>query len=395
MKKLGHTMYNPATIEAELAVQHGINPTNATSRSSFWDFAISVQQFRVYLVMLGGQPHVTMIHTPGAYYSIINHSTSTYQGRVLAFIGDQRATKEPNPVCMPTTKTWEWFSGDAVTHFAAFNDHYAVDASRGTLWMPVTGEDTSGAIQVPHLLAIPNVLVDLLRTQGMAITPHEILMMVDDFIASSPHPTGQQLECVRKWCLVAGQSGANRKSKVFLEISPVTIDDDDFDLWVGNCLDISLGPRLGGSPQATVGPEANGGMDYSALARMMDMTVGTMMMHLNQAVAPQWGGQGLSGNKTALSTGKGFDHDQVAKLTDACGVCNAQQIPAIWSAIQATKGKSFDSYRAHIAKSVDAWCCSHHIDRDKSIFLEEFFFEDLVALRFNPGGTVAQYQLVA
>jgi hypothetical protein len=143
--------------------------------------------------MLGGQPHATIIHTPRANHSI-NPAMSAYQGRVLAFIGDQRATKESNPVCMPTTKTWEWFSGNAVTNFAAFKDHYAADISHGTLWTLVMGEDTSGAIQVPHLLAIPNVLVDLLRTQGMAITPHEVLMTVDDFIASSPHPTGQEWE---------------------------------------------------------------------------------------------------------------------------------------------------------------------------------------------------------
>jgi hypothetical protein len=195
-------------------------------------------------------------------------------------------------------------------------------------------------------------------------------MTLDDFITSSLHPTGQQWECVCKWCLMAGQSGANWKSKDFLETSPVTIDDDDFDLWVENCLDISLGPCPSGSPQATAGPAANGGMDYSILLRMLATTIGTRMMHLNQAVAPQGGGQGLLGNKTALSTGKGFDQDQVAKPKNACGICNTQQIPAIWSVIQATKGKSFDSYRAHVAKSVDAWCPSHHIDRDKSIFLE-------------------------
>ncbi len=175
MKKLGHTMYNPATIKAKLVVQRGINPTNATSRSSFRDFAISVQQFRVYLAMLGGQPHVTMIHTPGAY-CFINPTTSAYEGRKLVFIGDRRATKEPNPVCMPTTKTWEWFSGNMVTNFAAFEDHYATKANHGTLWTPVAGEDTSGAIQVPHMLAIPNVLVDLLHTQGTAITLHEVLV---------------------------------------------------------------------------------------------------------------------------------------------------------------------------------------------------------------------------
>ncbi len=83
MKKLGHTMYNPATIEAKLAIQCGINPTNATSRSSFQDFAVNVQHFCIYLAMLGGKPHVNMIHTPGAYYSI-NPAISAYQGQVLA-----------------------------------------------------------------------------------------------------------------------------------------------------------------------------------------------------------------------------------------------------------------------------------------------------------------------
>jgi hypothetical protein len=41
------------------------------------------------------------------------------------------------------------------------------------------------------------------------------------------------------------------------------------------------------------------------------------------------------------------------------------------------------------------WCRLHHINRDKSIFLKAKFSEDLVALRFNPGGPVAQLHSVA
>ncbi len=63
-------------------------------------------------------------------------------------------------MCLPTTKTWEWYLGNAVTNFRAFEGRFAVEASRGTLWMLGVGEGTSGAIQAPHLLAIPNVLVD-------------------------------------------------------------------------------------------------------------------------------------------------------------------------------------------------------------------------------------------
>jgi hypothetical protein len=62
--------------------------------------------------------------------------------------------------------------------------------------------------------------------------------------------------------------------------------------------------------------------------------------------------------------------------------------------IEAWKGKSFDTYHPHLAKSGDSWCRSYHIDKDKSIFLDAKFFEDLVALRFNPGGPVAQFQSV-
>jgi hypothetical protein len=114
-------------------------------------------------------------------------------------------------------------------------------------------------------------------------------------------------------------------------------------------------------------------------------------MHFSQAMTPGSTGVVMAGNDTALATGKGFDQDQIAKLQDACGVRNAQQIPPIWAVIQGSKGKSFDTYRAHLAKSVKSWCRSHHIDRNKSIFLDSKFFEDLVALRFNPGGPVVQY----
>jgi hypothetical protein len=54
-----------------------------------------------------------------------------------------------------------------------------------------------------------------------------------------------------------------------------------------------------------------------------------------------------------------------------------------------------DTYCAHLSKSIESWCRAHHIDRDKSLFLEAKFFKDLVALRFNLGGPVAQFHSVA
>ena len=116
LQKLGGKMYVPASIQVELAVQLRGTPGDLANRMSFRKFVVNVQEFWVYLAMLGNQTHVSMIHTPGVYYSFA-FATSTYQGEVLAFIGDRRATKEPTLLCLLMTKTLEWHAGDAVTDF--------------------------------------------------------------------------------------------------------------------------------------------------------------------------------------------------------------------------------------------------------------------------------------
>jgi hypothetical protein len=151
-------------------------------------------------------------------------------------IGDRRATKEPTPICLPTTKSWEWHTGYAVTDFARLAEYYERSKNKGTLWTPGATDGATAAIQVPNLLAIPNALVHLLRNQGAVITPYDVLATIDGYLQEGRAPAEQEWEHVRNWCLVASQAGANGKSKVFLETSPVTIDKEDFDKWVANCL---------------------------------------------------------------------------------------------------------------------------------------------------------------
>jgi hypothetical protein len=167
-----------------------------------------------------------------------------------------------------------------------------------------------------------------------------------------------------------------------MDTSPVMIDDEEFDRWVGNKLDATLGPRpTAVATRGTQGaPVPQHGMDYVALSKMLATTIGTNMMNFSNAIAPQFSAASSTGSDTPLSTGKGFDQDQIAKLKDVCGVYNAQHIPAIWSVIQATEGKSINSYWAHLSKSIESWCRAHHINHDKSLFLEAKFFKDLVAL---------------
>ena len=134
---------------------------------------------------------------------------------------------------------------------------------------------------------------------------------------------------------MAGQANTNGKSKVFLDTTPVTVDDEDFDQWVGTRLDIAFRP----CPSTSAGPGAGitgnqPAMDFLALSQMLSTTIGTNMMQFSQAVTPTVGAAGATGGDTALATGKGFDQDQIAKLKGACGVRNAQQIPVIAPTLQ-------------------------------------------------------------
>jgi hypothetical protein len=69
---------------------------------------------------------------------------------------------------------------------------------------------------------------------------------------------------------------------------------------------------------------------------MLDTTIGANMINFSNAIAPQLETASAAASKTPLSTDKGFDQDQIAKLKDVCRV--SQHIPAILSVIQATKG---------------------------------------------------------
>jgi hypothetical protein len=136
--------------------------------------------------------------------------------------------------------------------------------------------------------------------------------------------------------------------------------------------------------------------DYLQMSRLLAATVGQGMMQFTHALAPQAApGAASLGQMASLEMGKGFNCDQIAKLKDACGMNMAKDTPHIWYIIQMTKGNAYNTYRNHLKKSIKSWCRTRHNKRDKSIFLTAKFVDNLVAMRVNPEGPVAQYGSVA
>ncbi len=261
-------------------------------------------------------------------------------------------------------------------------------------WIPSTA--LTSTMKAPYLLAIPNAVVEILRKLGGASMPADVLGVIDAATQTiKGGVTKDQWSTVTDWCLLAGQADENgKKSLLSIEVDLVAIDDKEFDVWVGGKLDVALGPHPMKTPQVAMANQPPM-QDYLQMLRLLASTVGQGMMQFSQAVAMQatTGGTATLGQATPLESSKGFDRDQIAKLKDECGMMSAKDIPHIWYVIQTTRRKAYDTYQDHLKKSIEAWCRSRHIQRDKSIYLKAQFFDDLAALRFNPGGPVAQYKL--
>jgi hypothetical protein len=143
--------------------------------------------------MIGDQKTITMIYTLGAFYSL-KTATNSNQGKVLAFIGNWRATKEPTPICLLQTKAWQWYTRQAMDNAEALVNHYSDPDTRGMWWRPTGGATTK--MRVLYLLSIPNALVDLLRNQGTQVTPADVWTTINDVIANGG-TTEVQWETVR------------------------------------------------------------------------------------------------------------------------------------------------------------------------------------------------------
>jgi hypothetical protein len=76
-------------------------------------------------------------------------------------------------------KTWQWFTGKAIIDDTKFLEYHGNQTNLETLWKPTANDGMAVNVKVPNLLAIPNVLVDVLRNQGTAATPGVVHAYMD------------------------------------------------------------------------------------------------------------------------------------------------------------------------------------------------------------------------
>jgi len=94
----------------------------------------SLQEFKAYMFVKQGSCFATVMHSP-MKFPAISAATGHLQGRIIGFVGDRTATREPTPILLPQRKTWEWVKETVNTDGPALLKYYADDPTRiGTLW---------------------------------------------------------------------------------------------------------------------------------------------------------------------------------------------------------------------------------------------------------------------
>jgi hypothetical protein len=82
--------------------------------------------------------------------------------------------------------------GSAIKDYDMFHKYHSNKANQGTLWALGANNGAPEAMPAPNLLAIPNALISLLRTQGPLITLNEVHQLWTcplNAALTPPHPT--------------------------------------------------------------------------------------------------------------------------------------------------------------------------------------------------------------
>jgi hypothetical protein len=88
--------------------------------------------------------------------------------------------------------------------------------------------------------------------------------------------------------------------------------------------------------------------------------------------------------------GKKYDEYQQAILKGFAHTHEQNEVPRIWGAFQSTK--HMDTHRDNITRAMMVWATSQqqHVTIDRSLYLPVTTLREILALRFNPGGTMAE-----
>ena len=385
----------PTTIPQELNWQRSVEG-DPTKINHWKDVMGNLQEFKAYIFVRQGSCYATVMHSP-MKFAAISPATAHLQGRIIGFVGDRTATREPTPILLPQLKTWQWVKETVFTDGPALIKHFGDDPARtGTLWKGEGGDDDSKTeLHAPRLLSIPLWLLDRIRQEGRALMPYEILHMVVHHIEEvDTREYTDAWATVAAWCILASQGNTSGESLMSFSIEAITeVEDDYLGRWLEQRLDTTMGPRQQGAVPA-VAPYRGGAPGPMSQATFAADIGKGVALGLKALGAPMATGHLQSPTKDGDEKTR-YTDDDIAAIMGFSHVHRGDQVQPIWITMNNAKQKNHDVFRRQLLARMTDWAYDRRITIDTGVFLDVETVKAIVDLKFNPGEGVAHLNSAA
>ena len=352
-------------------------------------------------------PFLQVIHSIATY--AVRGGTSDLHNKDFGFVGDRTDLRIPAPV-MLDEKLWKYVTKKVVLDIGPLEVFYA-QLQNKRKWYTPTDRTGAANASVPRMLQLPApFLVFCLERQR---TPFELHQFIARYATREDSEVNiDDCQLLMDWCIVAAHAGTSPTSSMLetaLQTAPG--DDENFLRWLRltDCtLDLNLqATGTHGTPgpppaeQATAMPQHTSPVPpkFAPPTTAMDPTADVwrqMATNLSQSIVAAAAALNPSNTDHATESyedgGKKYDEFQLAILMGFSHSHDVTGVPRTWARFQYTK--NMDTHRDNIKRKMIEWATSEdhpmHVSIDRGLFFTTASIRDIISLKFNPGGTIAE-----
>ena len=427
-----------AMAAARLAREHGLG----TGQTLHWQADTGgdnakIKSFRqdilqqldlvAFAFMRPGSGFIQVMHSPATFS--VQGGDAEMKGKDYGFVGD-RSDIIPHPsAVLIEDKVWKWVTKKVNLDITPLEFFYAIPGNDRKFWHP-TNREGEQDVAVPRILLLPTAF--LAYCVDKPRTPFDLHQFVAMYATSATSEiTINDCQLVRDWCIVAAhhENSSNTNSTLAHTFPTAPTHDEVFARWLNKVVNTTLGSASTPAAQPHPAPvQAAPTVQPHPAPVEQPQPVAPPMAPLNTPWVPpglppppqdMWAQiaanltQGIASVAASLQPpqttrgdsttayeegGKYYDDFQLAVIKGFSHTHDANQVQQIWPMFQMTK--HMDTHRDNIKRKMVDWALSitptkrEQVQIERGLYIAKQTMQDILALRFNPGGGSAELSTV-
>ena len=372
--------YTRAEMRAELEMQANIKGDNQ-AMATFRTEILQQQGLTVFAFLQPKDTTIHLMHSPATYYA--RGASGPLRGKDIGFVGDRSVFNSPAPIVLQPEKPWKWMTKQIVAEAPTLEYFYANPHNKGKLFTPATGA-TLTRVTAPRLLLLPGNLIHYCAEAPR--TPWDLHQHVTSLLAAPDSGYDfQHYALVLDWCFMASHMEGSGNDSVLQYELQAAASNDIFHRWARTRIHATLGSTQAHTPAQ---PHMAPPQDLTQLSTIAAEFGRGVIDALRPPTATATIANVLGTTQAGTDT-KEYDKFQKAILKGFSHCPTEAGLQPIWDLF--CKTKNVDTHRLHLREEMEKWAAKWGVTITRGIHLSKIAIDDIVNLRFNPGGSVAYY----